>query len=268
MWPAFGAAMAGKAPSPGAFALGQASAKQAQEWQEHFYQNRFKWMMNDMRNAGLNPILAYREAGPGTPSGGGQSVHGGGFDMGGASSAARTSAMLNLEKAEAQQRIAESQARAAAAEATARETNARTDLLDQGRSPVTSPMHEVQRSVIDWIRSGEAGRPGDPVIRPGSLLDKASSWIQQGAKEYEGMKSGIHLLPMMKEALDGEPAGGSTAKRMKEVFGELWKFVKSMQPSRSRFHEEAGEASRRKPWRKGEVGRWEKDASGEWRKVR
>lgn len=35
-------------------------AKDAREAQREAYQNRYQWMMQDMRKAGLNPILAYK----------------------------------------------------------------------------------------------------------------------------------------------------------------------------------------------------------------
>lgn len=45
------------------------SAKDAMEFQEKLYKHRFRWAMKDMRLAGLNPMLAYSQAGGGVPGG-------------------------------------------------------------------------------------------------------------------------------------------------------------------------------------------------------
>jgi len=43
------------------------SQQEAIDAQKHFYKNRYKWQMADMRRAGLNPILAYQQGAPGGP---------------------------------------------------------------------------------------------------------------------------------------------------------------------------------------------------------
>lgn len=51
--------------------IGDSNAKDAYKRQQNFYRNRYQWMMEDMRQAGLNPILAAGSAGfstSGTPS--------------------------------------------------------------------------------------------------------------------------------------------------------------------------------------------------------
>lgn len=40
---------------------GRSSAKQQQQEAEHMYKHRYRWMMRDMKAAGLNPILAYQQ---------------------------------------------------------------------------------------------------------------------------------------------------------------------------------------------------------------
>ena len=45
-----------------------AAAKQMQ-FQKDSYQHRYQWQMDDMRKAGLNPILAYSQGPPGGPAG-------------------------------------------------------------------------------------------------------------------------------------------------------------------------------------------------------
>lgn len=69
-WAAAGSAIAGIGSG---IASAMASARQARkqrDWQKKMYQHRYQYTMDDMRRAGLNPILAYRQGvGGGVPSG-------------------------------------------------------------------------------------------------------------------------------------------------------------------------------------------------------
>lgn len=58
---AFGASKANKAS--------QDAAEAQMEFQREMYQNRYQYQMEDMEAAGLNPILSYRQAPPGGPTG-------------------------------------------------------------------------------------------------------------------------------------------------------------------------------------------------------
>lgn len=44
-------------------------AKQQRRWATKMYKNRYQYTMDDMRSAGLNPILAYQQGAGGPPSG-------------------------------------------------------------------------------------------------------------------------------------------------------------------------------------------------------
>lgn len=77
---AFGAIAKAVAPaliSGAASYLGQRSANKETAastaaqiaFQERAYSNRYQWQMQDMRKAGLNPILSYSQAPPGGPAG-------------------------------------------------------------------------------------------------------------------------------------------------------------------------------------------------------
>lgn len=50
-------------------AIDASTAKQQMKFQKHMYRHRYQYQMEDMREAGLNPILAYRQAPPGGPGG-------------------------------------------------------------------------------------------------------------------------------------------------------------------------------------------------------
>ena len=53
--------------------LQNASAREAaqdqMQFQKTMFQHRYQWTMRDMKKAGLNPILAYKQGGGGTPGG-------------------------------------------------------------------------------------------------------------------------------------------------------------------------------------------------------
>jgi len=48
--------------------LGQARAKDQYMYQKQLYENRYQWQMEDMRRAGLNPILSYKTGAGGAGS--------------------------------------------------------------------------------------------------------------------------------------------------------------------------------------------------------
>ena len=70
-------AVAGAAIGAGASIAGQYFANRASRrsvnrqlaWQREATINRYQWQMDDMRKAGLNPILSYRQAPPGATAG-------------------------------------------------------------------------------------------------------------------------------------------------------------------------------------------------------
>ena len=86
-WGAIAGALAGAA---GAFldARNQRNAAADQrQFNEYAYRNRYQWQMEDMREAGLNPILSYKQGAPGVPGVGGYSSNVAGGIAGGVSSA-------------------------------------------------------------------------------------------------------------------------------------------------------------------------------------
>lgn len=51
--------------------FGKSSAKDQMDFQREMYGQRYQLTMEDMRKAGLNPILAYKQGAPGAPQGAG-----------------------------------------------------------------------------------------------------------------------------------------------------------------------------------------------------
>ena len=76
VWDAL-ASIGGSIISAGTSAWGQAAAnrearaasRRQMDFQERMQRNRYRYTMQDMRAAGLNPILAYQQGGGGAPSG-------------------------------------------------------------------------------------------------------------------------------------------------------------------------------------------------------
>lgn len=68
-WSAVAGAVTGLGGGIASAAMAARESKKARAFQKHMYQNRYQYQMSDMRKAGLNPILAYRQSPPGAPSG-------------------------------------------------------------------------------------------------------------------------------------------------------------------------------------------------------
>lgn len=77
-WGSIGGGFLGAAGSIASSAIAAREAKKQRQWQERMSNTQYQRSMKDMREAGLNPMLAYKQGGAGTPSGG----IGKTFDMG------------------------------------------------------------------------------------------------------------------------------------------------------------------------------------------
>lgn len=156
-----GASLAGNLISGG---LNFASAKDAQAFAKKMYTNRFQWMMKDMRKAGLNPILAYREAGPGVPSASGQATFP--DPLSGAGSAAR---QMILDKASLANVNADTQQKAAMARKVGYEA-----MITKAEVPKAVMKEEVSTDLLGeaqklynrfkgWLAPGERSSAREPM---------------------------------------------------------------------------------------------------------
>lgn len=228
--------------------LNFASAKQAQEFAKKMYTNRFQWMMQDMRKAGLNPILAYREAGPGTPSASG------GFqvpDMSGVGQNAIQAAMTVAQLKNLQEQT--------------RKTSAEADLVEKG-----VPKAEIETEL--WTRAKD-------------LFDKAINWFDQGgsAKVQEEMRSlpekasdaWHNLSPILTDAVETTARdlqrGGSWLKQKAEdaaTSAGSWLKEKAKEGDTRKSLDAPSRPGRPSSWRPKHPGLWEKQADGSWRRLR
>lgn len=157
-----GAIGLGAAGSAASTAASFAMQKRAQEFQKSMYQHRYQYQMNDMRKAGLNPILSYRTGAPGSggsPMGSipdmGQSMTAGLARGAEASKAGNARSLMNAQRGAAD---ASAVAAGAAAEhSAASAAKARTETAIMGA--------ELQRAKIlqdwygsDWGRRSIIGR--------------------------------------------------------------------------------------------------------------
>lgn len=175
-WGGAAGGLFGMAGSLGSAAMAAKEAKRNRKFQERMAKTKYQYTMEDMKKAGLNPILAYKGIGGGTPSGSMAAVP----DLGGTAAKAAeagTKAVLSMSQKKA------NLAQAGAADATARNQDAQANL------------HAADLPAA-MVRGQWAGTPeGTAAIKaketfggkgfwPGMAGAAASAWSQ--AKEAAG----------------------------------------------------------------------------------
>lgn len=137
-------------------AAGRAESRRNRKWQVDFFRNRYQWQMEDMRRAGLNPILAASQSPGGVPSGGvaQQGAAGEGLAAAGGSV---------LDAIHRRQQIRIQQAAIDKADADARSAAAQADIDEETRDILTKKPH---MSVDVSVR----GKPTGVVERTGPTL--------------------------------------------------------------------------------------------------
>lgn len=234
------AGMAGTLGSLGAqFGLNYASAKQAQDFAKDMFQNRFQWMMKDMKKAGLNPILAYREAGPGTPSASG------GFqppqvpDMGSSARAAMLE-LQSLEKLKAD--TAKSNAEATLIEKQVPRAEMERDLWERGA--------KVFDRVMNWFDSGgpeqflESGArqaapwAGDVKAKVTDAVEQLEQGVQSSAKNVSEWLSSADEW-VRSAVKDGLEAGRAYLEENSPAW-KVYKWLTREEPPRKGVEEKRG----------------------------
>lgn len=197
---ALGAGISAAGALMGAVAGGIGAKKAAKlqyKYQKKLYRHRYRWAMDDMRKAGLNPILAAGSSQP-VPGGVGQAdLAGVGGELG---RGLANSASKYFELKQAQANIA-------ATEQGRRTANAQEDYLDAEyqRSVSQRGLNETQKK----INEAEAGR----VSSSAKNLDANTKLIEEGSgkrltesdfynKVWKMLKEGSHSARRLREELD------------------------------------------------------------------
>lgn len=145
----------------------QASARAQMAFQERMYRHRYRYTMQDLRKAGLNPILAAEVGGGSTPSGAGHSMPN---IMEGVSNSARQTAMDVANIQSLRQGMAESRARESASRAQARASNAGAGIIE-----AELPRKNFQEKVGEKV----FGNLSDAIDNPTGWLEDLSSSVMK-----------------------------------------------------------------------------------------
>ena len=153
--------------------------------QERFYRNRYQWQMEDMRRAGLNPLLAYKQGAPSGPSGAlAQSFNPAEGAMAGASSA------VGMKTARLQQKILQEDHRVRQHDAilrdkqhnlTEQQANTAYEILQQQKMETQN-----QRVWYEWLNS-PAGRRAREIYFWGRALNPALGGAGSAVDIYRSM---------------------------------------------------------------------------------
>lgn len=128
---------------------GQASARAQMAFQERMYRHRYRYTMQDLRKAGLNPILAGEVGGGSAPSGAGYTIPNPLESMGNSAKSALFD-MANYSLITSQAR--ESAARARAADASARDVTA-SAVIKEAAGPRAKVREKVEGDL--WKSVGD-----------------------------------------------------------------------------------------------------------------
>lgn len=144
--------------------VAQREAAKQRDFQEKMYKNRYRYQMEDMRRAGLNPILAYQNAPPGAPSGAQARVSNvGEAAVQGAASGA-TTGLANLQR-----EVLREQADSARSQAGLNRTTAEKQLYETRNLM----LEEVSRAQHIDITAAEVARAAQD-----EALVKAYPWLR------------------------------------------------------------------------------------------
>jgi len=192
-WQALAGAVAGAGGGITDWALGRADAKQAWRRQKKILQNQVSWRVDDMRRAGINPLMAVMggSAGASAPMARGS----GGTDLvGGARTAAETSKTTEAEKLIAMQnRVASSQLEVNSALASKYRAEARGTQADTHKKVLTGGLWDRAGAALDEILDPDNMRSSAERVRSiheGAVRRQKAKAQKQRASQPKSYKGG------------------------------------------------------------------------------
>ena len=138
------------------------NSREAREWQENMLKSRYQWTMRDMRDAGLNPMLAYKQGAGGVSSPIQAPMPAGGQAMAQGAQAGIAAAKAGPETALARERTsaATQQANLYSAQTNASETQAELNTQNAEKAKVDKAYREHEITLLDARTQKElAGLP-------------------------------------------------------------------------------------------------------------
>lgn len=163
-WAAIGQIGAGLASGLAQGGLSYASAQQQQEAQREAYQHRYQWTVEDLRKAGLNPVLAAQ--------------HGAGSV--GSMSQMDTSGIASATQAASQIAVQHSQAKLNAA--TAREAGASAEIAEKTRDAMNAKpsLYETRAKTQAGINASTPVGAVRDLAERGGLMSSAAQGVTEG----------------------------------------------------------------------------------------
>ncbi len=198
----------GAAAAIGGGILGNAAARSEasrnRDWQAQMYGQRYQITMDDMRRAGLNPMLAYSQGVGSSPSGSmaAQGDFGGGTAGNLAAQADIRNSQANLNKQSAKREAANADLAEMKAEdyravgpndnlSTVRRIGGNVDNAHKKSRTSQNKVKKVERFSTDWLNGADISPTMDPRLRKVILADRRRIHSQRqnsGNSEWEKWK--------------------------------------------------------------------------------
>lgn len=214
-----------------------ASAQQSIDFQRESMQNRYQWMYDDLKKAGINPMLAYAKQSTGASGAQYQAQNVGEAGVRGASSAAQTSFMAREQKNRdqiADSQIALNSARAMKEQAdakvkmsqvssdlygkqaalhtqSAKESESRIGLLQNQKWKVSSEIAHLQKQIDLTEQKVDESRSSAERNRASAQLQKQQMGLSEAIQRQTEIDSHLKALQV--------PGAETKARHDKSAFG-------------------------------------------------